>query len=453
MPTGDNAAPRRDIYTVSRLNREARALLENAFGLVWVEGEVSNLSRPSSGHRYFSLKDAGAQVSCALFRNRGDRLNIRLEEGMQVLARGRVSLYEPRGGYQLIVEHLEEAGDGALRLAFEQLKQRLNAEGLFDLAHKRPLPVLPRRIGVITSPGGAAIRDVLTVFRRRFPVAELVIYPTLVQGEGAAAGIEKAIRTADRRAECDVLLLTRGGGSLEDLWPFNEERVARAVFDCTLPIVSAIGHEVDVVITDFVADQRAPTPSAAAELLSPDAGDLSQGLAQSRTRLERAVRKHLQRRGERLAWVLQRLNQQHPRRRLTQQSQRVDELEQRLARGAVHRLAVIHARLFALRARLLQQTPRHRLARLHQHTELLLQRLRHRVGNAFEAARSRLALAARTLDAVSPLATLERGYSITRDRATGRVLRDAGAVAPGMQLETRLQHGGIISTVEAIEVQ
>ncbi len=451
MPIGDNTAPRRDIYTVSRLNREARELLEKAFRLIWVEGEVSNLARPSSGHRYFSLKDAGAQISCALFRNRGDRLGIRLEEGMQVLARGRVSLYEPRGGYQLIIEHLEEAGDGALRQAFELLKQRLNAEGLFDLAHKRALPALPRRIGVITSPSGAAIRDVLTVFRRRFPAAEIILYPTLVQGEGAAAGIEKAVRTADRRAECDVLLLTRGGGSLEDLWPFNEERVARAVFDCTLPIVSAIGHEVDVVITDFVADRRAPTPSAAAELLSPDAGDLLQGLTQSRRRLERALGKHLQRCGERLAWVSRRLDQQHPRRRLTQQNQRIDELEQRLGRAAVHQLAGTHARLFALRARLLQQTPRHRLARLRQQTELLLQRLRHAIGQTLEQARGRLALAARTLDTVSPLATLERGYSITRERATGRVLRDASSVSPGMQLETRLQKGGIISIVEVIE--
>jgi exodeoxyribonuclease VII large subunit len=451
MPIGDNTASGRDIYSVSRLNREARDLLENAFGLVWVEGEVSNLSCPSSGHRYFSLKDAGAQISCALFRNRGGRAGLRVEEGMQVLARGRVSLYEPRGGYQLIIEHLEESGDGALRRAFEQLKQRLYAEGLFDAAHKRPLPALARRVGVVTSPSGAAIRDVLTVFRRRFPLTEIIVYPTLVQGEGAAARIEQAIRTADRRAECDVVLLTRGGGSLEDLWPFNEERVARAVFDCTLPVVSAIGHEIDVVITDFVADRRAPTPSAAAELLSPDAADLDRTLAQARLRLERAQHKQLQHAGERLTWLGRRLDQQHPRRHLAQQGQRIDELEQRLRRAAVHRFAQCRARLQALQARLLQQTPRHRLARLGQHVELLLQRLRHATGRALEQSRGRLALAGRALDTVSPLATLERGYSITFDRATGRVLRDAAALAPGVQLDTRLRTGRVFSTVDAIE--
>jgi exodeoxyribonuclease VII large subunit len=242
-------APQRDIFTVSRLNREARELLETSLARLWVEGEISNLARPASGHLYFTLKDAKAQVSCALFRNRALRLRFTPENGTQVLVRAQVSLYEPRGNYQLIIDQMEEAGDGALRRAFEELKTKLYNEGLFDEAKKQPLPDLPRCIGVITSPSGAAIRDVLTVLKRRFPGIPVIIYPTRVQGDGAAEEIVAALRSADKRSDCDVLLLTRGGGSLEDLWPFNEEKVARAVEACSLPVVSAVGHEIDVQAT------------------------------------------------------------------------------------------------------------------------------------------------------------------------------------------------------------
>ncbi|HSD73419.1 MAG TPA: exodeoxyribonuclease VII large subunit, partial [Steroidobacteraceae bacterium] len=262
--------PERDVYTVSRLNREARALLERAMPALWIEGEMSNFAAPSSGHWYFSLKDSGAQVRCAMFRQRNYLSVCKPRDGLHVLARARVSLYEPRGEYQLLVDHLEEAGEGALRRRFEALKARLHQEGLFAAERKRALPTLPRRIGVITSPTGAAIRDILNVLRRRFCSVPVLIYPVPVQGAGAASQIAAAIRFASGRADCDVLVLARGGGSLEDLWAFNEESVARALFECRIPIVCGVGHEIDFTIADFVADVRAPTPSAAAELVAPN---------------------------------------------------------------------------------------------------------------------------------------------------------------------------------------
>jgi exodeoxyribonuclease VII large subunit len=339
MPELSSVSLQRDVYSVSRLNREARGLLESAFPRLWVEGEISNLARPVSGHLYFTLKDARAQVSCALFRNRATRLGFSPENGSQVLIQAQVSLYEARGNYQLIVNQMEEAGDGALRRAFEQLKNRLHKEGLFEAQHKQPLPRLPRCIGVITSPSGAAIRDVLTVLRRRFPGIPVIIYPTQVQGETAAGQIVAAIQTADSRAECDVLLLTRGGGSLEDLWPFNEEVVARAVFACKLPMVSAVGHEIDFVITDFVADQRAATPSAAAELLSPDQTELDNRFRQLDSRLYALLRQRLQQHRDQLNWLTKRMQQSHPGRQLQQQAQRLDDLELRLSRAWQHQAA------------------------------------------------------------------------------------------------------------------
>jgi len=262
--------PDRDVYTVSRLNQTARQLLEQGLPRIWLEGELSNLSRPSSGHLYFTLKDSRAQIRGAMFRNRNQLLRFRPQEGMQMLVRCRISLYEPRGDYQLIAESMEEAGDGALQRAFEELKRKLDLEGLLRAEHKQPLPLLPRRIGVVTSPSGAAIRDVLSVLKRRFPAIPVMVYPVPVQGKEAGREIAAMLHRAGERRECDVLILTRGGGSLEDLWAFNEEVVARAIHDCPVPVISAVGHEVDFTIADFVADQRAPTPSAAAELASPD---------------------------------------------------------------------------------------------------------------------------------------------------------------------------------------
>ena len=287
------ARPERDVYTVSRLNKEVRLLLESGLPLLWLEAELSNFAAPASGHWYFSLKDSQAQVRCAMWRQRNSQVRFRPKDGMAVLVRARVGLYEPRGEYQLIVEHLEEAGEGALKREFEKLKAKLAAEGLFAAERKRPLPAVPRRIGVVTSPTGAAIHDILRVLRARFPVAAVLIYPTAVQGAAAVPEIVRAIETASRRNECDVLIVARGGGSLEDLWCFNDERVARAIAACRIPTVAGVGHEVDVTIADFVADVRAPTPSAAALAATPDKSTWLETLALLNTRFGGAMGRYL----------------------------------------------------------------------------------------------------------------------------------------------------------------
>jgi len=447
MSSAHEDPSRRDVYSVAQLNREVREQLESGFGRVWVAGEISNLARPSSGHLYFTLKDARAQVSCAFFRNRAASLGFSLENGTQVLARADVSLYEARGNFQLIVNYLEEAGDGALQRAFELLKQRLLTEGLFEPAHKRPLPAWPRCIGVVTSPSGAAIRDVLTVLKRRFPAIPVIIYPTSVQGEGAAAAIVAALQTAQQRAEADVLLVTRGGGSLEDLWPFNEERVARAVYQCEIPVVSAVGHEIDTVITDFVADQRAATPSAAAELLSPDQHQLAARFTQLGQHLANRLLQTLARHRERLRWLGGRFRQCQPGRRLQQQVQRLDELQRRLERAWSLLYTQRLRRVDGLNARLHQRNPRQHLHQLQAFAGQLAQRLNYCINIQASMRHEKLAALTRALEAVSPLATLQRGYSITLNVTTGRVIQRGGDVTPGDLLETRLAQGKILSQV------
>ncbi|MBK8163060.1 MAG: exodeoxyribonuclease VII large subunit [Gammaproteobacteria bacterium] len=442
------STPGRDVYSVSRLNREARELLETGLPLLWVEGELSNLARPSSGHLYFSLKDPSAQVRCAMFRNRNQLVRFRPADGMQVLARARVSLYEARGDYQLIVESLEEAGDGALRRAFEQLKQRLLAEGLFDAARKKSVPELPRRIGVITSPTGAAIHDVLTVLRRRFPAIPVLVYPVPVQGKAAAPEIARMIRLTSARAECDVLILCRGGGSLEDLWAFNEEIVARAIADCEIPIVTGIGHEVDVTIADFAADLRAPTPSGAAEHVSPDGADWLRRLDRLDERLTGLARGDLARRGERLHWLVRRLQQQHPGQRLRQQAQRLDELEQRLLRGIRAGLQRRRLQMEHGLARFMRHVPLHRIERAQERSAQLAQRLRQHMQRRLERNRDRIDGLGRALDAVSPLATLGRGYAIVRRLPDGGVVREATAVKVGDTVEARLARGHLVCDVK-----
>jgi exodeoxyribonuclease VII large subunit len=445
-PSPSAAAPQRDIYSVSRLNREARALLEGNFPLLWLEGEISNLTRPRSGHLYFTLKDEFAQVRGAMFRMRATNITFTPRDGMQVLARVRVSLYEPRGDYQLVVDHMEEAGDGALRRAFDALKQRLLQEGLFEEGRKRPLPSLPRTIGVVTSPSGAAIRDILTVLQRRFPAIRVVIYPVAVQGVGAGREIAEAIRLAGRRQECEVLIVGRGGGSLEDLWAFNEESVARAIHDSPIPVVSAVGHEVDITIADFVADMRAATPSAAAELLSPDASQLRVGVAALLQRLQRAARRGEQRQRHRLEALSQRLR--HPGQRLQQIAQRLDELEWRLGHARRHQLRHHQTRLAGLQSRLQRHTPQHRLARLQARHQSLQTRLQHAMQELLTGGRGRLALQARTLEAVSPLATLHRGYAIVTREADGAVLEQSTQVEPGARVRARLASGELLCRVE-----
>jgi len=402
MSMDETGLPERDVWTVSRLNREVRLLVETGLPALWIEGEVSNLARPASGHLYFSLKDEGAQVRCALWRSSALKLSFAPRNGMQLLVRGRVSVYEPRGEYQLIVEYAEEAGEGALRRRFEALKARLREEGLFDEAAKRPLPPLPRRIGVITSPSGAAIRDILHILRRRFPAVPVVIYPVPVQGEGAAAKIAAALALASERAECDVLILARGGGSLEDLWSFNEEIVARAIRASVIPVISGVGHEVDFTIADFAADRRAPTPSGAAEIAVPDAAEWLTRLNKDAGRLRNAIARRLGLKAERLAWQTRRLAVAHPGNRLRQHGQRLDELELRLGRG---------------------------------------------IGALLERSRARADAAARMLHTVSPLATLDRGYAIVTRAADGQILHSAGQVAPGDGIDVRLAEGGLSARV------
>jgi exodeoxyribonuclease VII large subunit len=451
MPVNESTTtqPMREIYSISRLNREARAVLEGEFPLLWVEGEISNLTRPRSGHIYFSLKDEFAQVRCAMFRMRAMNLAFSPRDGTQVLARVRVGLYEPRGDFQLVVDHMEESGDGALRRAFEALKQRLGAEGLFEEARKRPLPALPRCVGVVTSPSGAAIRDILTVLKRRFPSIPVVVYPVAVQGEGAAREIAEAIRLAGRRRECDVLIVGRGGGSLEDLWAFNEEVVARAIHDSPLPVVSAVGHEVDFTIADFVADVRAATPSAAAELLSPDREAWLQRLQRLEGRLAQLQQQQLRHYAQQLHWLGKRLK--HPGRRLQENAQRLDELEMRLLQAQRNLIRHKRARSETLLARLERHSPAARLQQLQQAQRELARRLQQGLRLRLSQLQQRLAAQAHTLETVSPLATLSRGYAIVSSAADDRIVRQADQVQVGDRLRTRLHQGELLCRVEEIK--
>ena len=443
--------PDRDVFTVTRLNQTARKLLEQGLARVWLEGELSNIARPSSGHLYFTLKDSKAQIRGAMFRSRNQLLRFKPEEGLQVLVRAKVSLYEPRGDYQLIAETMQEAGDGVLQQAFDALKLKLEKEGLFAAAGKLPLPNLPTRIGVITSPSGAAIRDVLSILKRRFPAIPVLIYPVPVQGKDAGKEIAAMIATASRRRECDVLILTRGGGSMEDLWAFNEETVARALHDCGLPVVSAIGHEVDFTIADFVADQRAPTPSAAAELVSPDQ---SEWLAQLRTlqlRSTRHIQQQLSDARQRSNWLTQRLLFRHPGQYLRQQAQRLDELEQRTRLVIRSHFNNLQASLNAAAAALKQAAPRHRINRNELQLQALSQRLRSVINTLLQTRQRQLAVACRSLDTISPLATLDRGYAIVTRQVDSHVVHKAATVKPGEQVTARLAEGQLLCTVDKIK--
>jgi len=395
----------RTVYSVAQLNHAARVLLESGLGVVWVEGEISNLAQPSSGHWYFSLKDRDAQLRCAMFRQRNALCLIRPQEGMQLLARGRISLYEPRGDYQLIIEHLELAGEGALQRAFEQLKAKLQAEGLFATERKRALPALPETVGVITSPTGAAIRDILHILARRFPSTRVIVYPVPVQGTAAPAAIAAMLDLANARAECDVLIVARGGGSLEDLQAFNDERVARAIARSALPVVSGVGHEVDFTIADFVADVRAPTPSGAAQLVVPDRQVWLQRLAQLQQRFNVMWQRRSVDAQSALKVLQQRLQRAHPGTRLAQHAQHLDELEQRRLRAWQSLLTHCQARL----------------------QELM-----------------------RALHAVSPLATMERGFAIVTRVDGSDALTDASLLHPGERIRTRLARGTLEAEVRQV---
>jgi exodeoxyribonuclease VII large subunit len=444
-------AAKNDVYTVSRLNGEVRQILEGQIGKIWLNGEISNFSSPSSGHWYLTLKDTHSQIRCAMFKGRNQGVSFKPVNGQQVLVKGAISVYEPRGDYQLLLESMMPAGDGLLAQEFEALKMKLAAEGLFASETKRPLPASIQRIGIITSATGAALRDVLHVLQRRDASIEVVVYPTQVQGSNASDNICRAIRLANQRLEVDVLLLTRGGGSLEDLWCFNSEHLAHEIYNSALPVVSAVGHEVDTTISDYVADVRAPTPSAGAELLSQDKGNKAQKLSLMLSRLAQGMRHYQLSQDKRFTALNHRLEQQDPKRRLQQLEQQFDEYQLKLAhtlQNKLSRLTLAHERL---NARLQRQSPEHNLQLAAQQLSHLSSRFDEAMKDTLNQAQQRLSHAAHQLDTMSPLATLSRGYSISSNDK-GQVIEDASKVNIGDSLHTRLGKGQLVSTVIGVEV-
>lgn len=439
----------RSVFSVSGLNSAVARLLEQEFAWVWVEGEISNLATPASGHIYFTLKDASAQVRCAMFRGRNRELKFRPENGSQVVVRCKVSLYEARGDYQLIVDRMEQAGAGALQKKFEELKQKLAAEGLFNEAGKQRLPEVPACIGVITSRTGAAIRDVLSVIARRFPSVPVKLFPVPVQGEESAPAICHALELAQQYGACDVLLLVRGGGSLEDLWSFNEESVARAIFNCPIPVVSGVGHEVDITIADFVADHRAATPTAAAETVTPDQQAWMQTLDWYQSRLQQLANEKLSRIGERLSWLRTRLTQQHPLANLQRLGQRVNDIDKRMRMTMDYKIRAASDRMQHLHTRLLSCSPAISIRNYRNNIERLQQQAQFHIRSAVEQRKSHLSTLASTLNAISPLQTLSRGYSITSN-ADGQAITNTDSVSQNELINTRLHSGQLISRIEKI---
>lgn len=438
------------IYSISQLNRLAKEILEQELGSLWLSGEISNFTQPVSGHWYFTLKDKNAQVRAAMFRMRNLRVNFKPQNGMQVVVRANISLYEPRGDYQIIVESMQPAGEGLLQQQFEQLKMKLAAEGLFAQQYKKEIPAHCRKIGVITSASGAALHDILQILRRRNPTLEVIIYPTLVQGKEAAQDIVASIEIANKRQECDVLIVGRGGGSLEDLWCFNEEIVARAIFASQIPIISAVGHETDVTIADFVADLRASTPSAAAELLSRDQKELWQKIDYLQQRLEIAFTYKLNRYLQRLERLQLRLKNQHPQARLQLQRQQYFYLQQRLKQAIADYLqrrqqlqASLSQRLsqlpLTLQIETQQKTLNHWQTRLQTAINTFLQHQQHKLAN----------LGGR-LDNISPLKVLQRGYTVTTSLDT-KLVSSIQQVTIGQEIATRTVDGKLISQITRIE--
>lgn len=442
-----NISNNRDIYTVSRLNREVRTVLETGFPLLWIEAELSNFARPASGHWYFSLKDEAAQVKCAMFRNRNQLVKVLPENGKQVLVRARIGLYEPRGDFQIIIEHMEEAGDGALRRQFDLLKNKLANEGLFDSSHKKPIPQHVTRVGIITSSSGAAVHDILTTLHRRFPMQKTIIYPVPVQGKGASNKIAAAIAKANKRKETDVLIIARGGGALEDLWEFNEEVVARAIYNSVIPVVTGIGHEVDFTIADFVADQRAATPTAAAELISPDRYQQLQKLTSIESRFVYLMQRSLQQKQQKIDWLNKRIR--HPKDQLRILKTRLHELNQRNILSIKNTLTKSHAQTDLLEARMQQYAPNQRVKQFRIQFENINSRFQRATKLLISEKTKRLQHLVHTLDALSPLHTLKRGYAIVKDK-DGNIIRHIGDINKNQIIKTELAKGHIYSTITEI---
>ena len=422
-------------------------MLESGLGLIWLEGEISNLARPASGHLYFSLKDDKAQIRCALFRSKQQGLSFNPDNGLQVVARARVSLYEPRGDFQLIIESLEPAGEGELRRQFEQLKKQLHAEGLFDVGRKATLPSQPKRIGIITSPSGAVIHDIITTLARRFPAIPLLLYPVAVQGAGAAEQIAAMITLASGRAECDAIILARGGGSLEDLWAFNEESVVRAIAACRIPVVCGIGHETDFTIADMVADARAPTPTAAAEMLSPDQAEVSTFLRLRWHRLQSEMAKVLNTARQAVDWASMRLT--HPHERIERIREKINFLSQRQGFLMNARIQSAATRLQSVGGRLRYARTPARIRQLQLDTWNLGQQLRHAMSIRLQRDSHLLQGSAGRLHALSPLATLDRGYSIL-SQSDGKIISSIKGISRGDKVHARLAHGELDCIVEDV---
>ena len=441
-------AQERQVLSVTDLNRQARMAIEQRFDQIWVSGELSSFARPSSGHWYFTLKDAKAQVRCAMFVNANRLARLQPANGQQVLLRGRVSLYEGRGEFQIIVEHMEPAGEGALRAAFDALKRQLEAEGLFDTTRKRALPDMPQHVAVVTSPTGAALKDVLSVWQRRFPALKVTVVPTAVQGADAEVDIRTALQRAAALAP-EVILLTRGGGSMEDLWVFNAESIARSIAALEIPVVSAIGHEIDVSLTDFVADLRAPTPSAAAELIVPDAEELLQGIAEQHRRLQVTLEARLRER--RLSLEKLALGLVNPQRYCQQAAQRLDDLTARLTRAVSGQGAAATVQLRELNKRLSTQRPDRKLLSLRESLQKARGQLQQALQRGMDRRHRHADESARMLNNLSPLPTLARGYAVLRNDQ-GTVISDAAALHSGQQISAQLRDGRLTAAVTDIAI-
>lgn len=445
MLTSENSG----IYSVSQLNQSVRQLLELQIGRIWLNAEISNFSQPASGHWYFTLKDEKAQLRAAMFRGQNIRVNFRPQNGQQVLVRATVTMYEPRGEYQLIIENMQPAGDGLLQQQFEILKQKLSAEGLFAQNYKQALPMPAKRLGVITSATGAALHDILNILKRRDPSLPVIIYPTAVQGEDAPRQIIRAIELANHRRECDVLIVGRGGGSLEDLWAFNDERVARAIFASQLPIIAAVGHETDVTIADFVADLRAPTPSAAAELVSRNQQELLRQLLEQKQRLEMAMDYFMARKLRIFGQLQHKLQQQNPELRITRQHNYLIQLQQKLVNATQQYLQQINRQQYNLKQRLILCDPRPQLQNCRQRYIQQQFQLKQLITQILSQYREKFSFSCSRLEAVSPLATLARGYSIS-ESPNGQVLTKTQQIHIGETLKTRLQDGWLESKILSI---
>ena len=435
------------VISVSELNKKAKSLLEKGIPKLWIEGEISNLAKPASGHMYFSLKDEMSQIRCAWFKQRQLQNTLNIVNGSKMLALGKIGLYEPRGEYQFIVEKMEIAGEGDLKRKYEDLKTKLSAEGIFSEENKSELPNLPKKIGVITSPSGAAVQDILTVLNRRFPIIPIIIFPVAVQGEQAAPQIQNALEKANFRADCDLLILARGGGSLEDLWAFNEEIVARAIFDSEIPIISAIGHETDVTISDFTADLRAPTPSGAAELAVPDQHDWIKSIDNISEKINTIITQQINSKSQLSDWINKRLSQSSPKMTVKRQIEKSNNLQKMLSSSILQNLSRQEKNIHQLKSNLNEVSPRLKI-----HTQLsrikeLNQKITSCSDHLLEGLNNRIKLASKTLNSVSPLRTLDRGYAIARDAKTKNVIMSADNIEIENDIEVKLAKGEIKVTV------